>query len=114
MSLARQLRDHTTRLGRGVAKWEARRALDVAAAGAIREIRLPNLQRARDSRLRLNLLIPGLKPQHIYGGAAVALQFFQRAARAFPQARIIVTDSIAPATTFQGLPVTSLGFRRER
>ena len=45
---------------------------------------------------RLNLLIPALSSQHVFGGIETALQVFDVLRRHFVQVRIIVTDEVAP------------------
>lgn len=41
---------------------------------------------------RINLLVPALSEQHVFGGIATALRFFESLSQHFPAARIIVTD----------------------
>lgn len=45
---------------------------------------------------RLNLLVPAVSTQHVFGGIATALQVFDQLRGSFEQARIIVTDEVAP------------------
>lgn len=45
---------------------------------------------------RLNLLVPAVSTQHVFGGIATALQVFDQLRSSFGQARIIVTDEVLP------------------
>ena len=45
---------------------------------------------------RLNLLLPSLQPQHLFGGIATALQFFLELARDDGRLRIVLTDQADP------------------
>ena len=45
---------------------------------------------------RLNLLVPAVSQQHLFGGIETALQVFAALGAHFPQLRIIVTDESAP------------------
>ncbi|MCF4175272.1 rhamnosyltransferase WsaF family glycosyltransferase [Vibrio sp. McD22-P3] len=41
---------------------------------------------------RINLLVPALSEQHVFGGISTALRFYEELIEYFPSARIIVTD----------------------
>lgn len=59
---------------------------------------LPIEARAADAQAgaRLNLLVPAVSQQHVFGGIETALQVFDAMRPHFSQARIIVTDEVDP------------------
>ncbi|MBB3542446.1 glycosyltransferase [Rhizobium sp. BK399] len=51
-----------------------------------------NIRRSSSDKPRLNLLVPALSNQHVFGGIATALNFFSRLAGDDRDVRIILTD----------------------
>lgn len=54
-------------------------------------------------RPRFNLLLPTLKPEHVFGGISTALQFFDALIGADADARIILSDQGYPPESLPGL-----------
>lgn len=60
------------------------------------EITELNARISKRMGLRLNLFIPGISPNNFFGGAATAIDLFERLLPHFDSARIIVTDEVTP------------------
>lgn len=61
---------------------------------------------------RINLLIPSIKEEHIYGGASTALKFFEELAGFYENVRLVVTSIVPDSrdlTAFKGYEVASAG-----
>jgi hypothetical protein len=58
------------------------------------EIRPLNCHKSNVEINRLNILIPGLSIQHVFGGIATALSFFETLGKDIKNLRIIITDEI--------------------
>lgn len=65
-------------------------------------------RRSTVSRPRVNLLLPTLKPEHVFGGILTALQFYLELIGDDVDARIILTDQGEPPET---LPALLAGWR---
>lgn len=66
---------------------------------------LPKASSVSPPATRLNLLVPAVSPQHVFGGIATALQVFDVLRTRFEHARIVVTDEVSPvpgAATYYG------------
>lgn len=60
-------------------------------------------RRSAQPRARLNLLLPTLKPEHVFGGILTALQFFLELAGDDVDVRIVLTDQADPPDPLPGL-----------
>lgn len=86
----------------------------VADAGDLAELLPLNLQRSTSGTggSRLNLLVPAVSVQHVFGGIATALQLFDALRIHFDSCRIIVTDETCakpdPAAYFGHWPIVAL------
>ena len=58
------------------------------------EVRLLNCRKSSFNSERLNILIPGLSIQHVFGGISTALTFFETLGKGNDNLRIIITDEV--------------------
>jgi hypothetical protein len=58
------------------------------------EVRLLNCRKSSFNSSRLNLLVPGLSIQHVFGGISTALSFFETLGKGVENLRIIIIDEI--------------------
>ena len=83
-------------------------AADAVPQIEIFEATLIQGRRSAVPRPRLNLLLPTLKPEHVFGGILTALQFYLELIGDDADARIILTDQGEPPET---LPALLTGWR---
>ena len=89
------------------------------SAGARMEVSIPEIRplhfvKAESERRRLNLLVPSVNPEDIFGGIATALKFYERLlAETGMDGRIIVLDAVTRAGSvserFDGYELYELG-----
>lgn len=116
--LIRKILAHPSLRNRLQTLWETYRkevTVAVADAGELAELLPLNIRKEAsglEGSCRLNLLVPAVSVQHVFGGIATALQLFDALRGHFDCCRIVVTDEVSAQpgadAFFGGWPIVSL------